>query len=264
MNPNSASHVQQSPINQILEYQKTKCPEIATELLIRYQPMVKMAAGKISKNRPDLFEDLYQVGQMALLRLFEQFDSMLGIQFEPYAMKSLIGHMKNYLRDKSWYIQVPRRIKEKGTQVQRAIDELTNLLERSPEIPEIANHLELSVEETIEILSSRDYYHYVSLDTPFTADDRSATIGELIGSPTDEYEDAINRMDLQEAMAHLKDEERRVLELAFEVGHSQRTIADELGISQMSVSRIQQRAIAKLQRIMGVNDKNMNITDSNQ
>jgi RNA polymerase sigma-B factor len=254
MNQNSASHAQQGQIDQILEYQKTKCQEIATELLLRYQPMVKMAASKISKNRPDLFEDLYQVGQMALLRLFEQFDSMLGIQFEPYAMKSLIGHMKNYLRDKSWYVQVPRRIKEKGAQVQKAIDELTKILERSPEIQEIANYIELSVEETIEILSSRDYYHYVSLDTPITADERSATIGELIGNNTNEYEDAINRMDLQEAMAQLKEEEQRVLELAFVVGHSQRMIADELGISQMSVSRIQQRAIVKLQRIMGVND----------
>jgi RNA polymerase sigma-B factor len=151
-------------------------------------------------------------------------------------------------------VQVPRRIKEKGTQVQKAIDELTKRLERSPEIQEIANYIELSVEETIEILSSRDYYHYVSLDTPITADERSATIGELIGNNTNEYEDAINRMDLQEAMVQLKEEEQRVLELAFGVGHSQRMIADELGISQMSVSRIQQRAIAKLQRIMGVND----------
>lgn len=254
MNPNAASHGQYDHINQILEYQKTKCQDIATALLIHYQPMVKMAAGRISRNRPDLFEDLYQVGQMAMLRLFEQFDSMLGIQFEPYAMKSLIGHMKNYLRDKSWYVQVPRRIKEKGSRVQKAIDELIIELERSPNIQEIANYIELSVEETIEILSSRDYYHYVSLDTPLTADDSSATIGEMIGNSINDYEDAIIRMDLQDAMSHLKQEERRVLELAFEVGYSQRTIADELGISQMSVSRIQQRAITKLKRVMEVND----------
>ncbi len=254
MNPYAASHDQYDHIGQILEYQKTKCQDIATALLIHYQPMIKMAAGRISRNRPDLFEDLYQVGQMAMLRLFEQFDSMLGIQFEPYAMKSLIGHMKNYLRDKSWYVQVPRRIKEKGSMVQKAIDALIIELERSPNIQEIANYIELSIEETIEILSSRDYYHYVSLDTPLTTDDSSATIGELIGSSINEYENAINRMDLQEAMSNLKQEERRVLELAFKFGYSQRAIADELGISQMSVSRIQQRAIAKLQRIMGAND----------
>ena len=104
-----------------------------------------MAAGKISRNRPDLYEDLIQIGQIALLRLFKQFDISLGVQFEPYAMKSIIGHMKNYLRDKSWYVQVPRRIKEKGIAVQQAVDELTVRLERSPRIDEIAEHMELSV-----------------------------------------------------------------------------------------------------------------------
>jgi RNA polymerase sigma-B factor len=254
MTPDWDYPAQQFPVRQILEYQRTKCQQTATELLVHYEPMVKMAAGKISKNRPDLYEDLYQVGKMAMLRLFEQFDSLLGIQFEPYAMKSLIGHMKNYLRDKSWYIQVPRRIKEKGPVIQKAVDDLTIRLERSPDILEIADYLELSIEETIEILSSRDYYHYVSLDTPLTSEEKSATIGELIGSPSDDYEDADNRLDLLQAMSQLKEQEQKVLELAFDAGQSQRKIADELGISQMSVSRIQQRAIAKLQRIMGVNN----------
>ncbi len=101
------------PVTLILEYQSNPNNEAATLLIEHYEPMVRMAAGKISRNRPDLYEDLYQVGQMALLRLFEQFDASVGMQFEPYAMKSIIGHMKNYLRDKSWYIQVPRRVKEK-------------------------------------------------------------------------------------------------------------------------------------------------------
>jgi RNA polymerase sigma-B factor len=96
-------------VSLIWEYQQTKDNEIATVLIRKYEPMVKMAAGKIARNRPDLYEDLYQVGQMALIRLLQQYDISLGIPFEPYAMKSMIGHMKNFLRDKSWYIQVPRR-----------------------------------------------------------------------------------------------------------------------------------------------------------
>lgn len=100
-------------IGLIWEYQQTQDNEIATVLIRKYEPMVKMAAGKIARNRPDLYEDLYQTGQMALIRLLKQYDINLGIPFEPYAMKSMIGHMKNYLRDKSWYIQVPRRIKER-------------------------------------------------------------------------------------------------------------------------------------------------------
>lgn len=146
----------------IIAYQDSPNNEIAEQLIKHYEPMVRMAAGKISRNRPDLYEDLMQVGQIALLRLFSQFDSSLGVQFEPYAMKSIIGHMKNYLRDKSWYVQVPRRIKEKGIAVQQAIDELTVRLERSPKVEEIAAQMALSVEETTEILAGRDLYHYVS------------------------------------------------------------------------------------------------------
>lgn len=230
----------------ILHYQKTGCNDTATVLLQQYEPMVKMAAGKMSRNRPDLFEDLYQVGQMSVLRLLKQFDFSLGVQFEAYMMKSVIGHMKNYLRDKSWYVQVPRRIKEKGNQIQQIIDTLTVRLERSPNVDEIAAEMGLSVEETIEILAGREYYHYVSLDTPLSSEDNGSTIGDVIGSLSDAYQLVETRLDLQEALVHLKPEEQKVLQLAYVEGQSQRTIAAQLNVSQMSVSRIQKRALDKL------------------
>ncbi|ANS75821.1 RNA polymerase subunit sigma-70 [Paenibacillus yonginensis] len=234
----------------IWEYQQTKDNEIATVLIQKYEPMVKMAAGKIARNRPDLYEDLYQVGQMALIRLLQQYDIGLGIPFEPYAMKSMIGHMKNFLRDKSWYIQVPRRIKEKGALVQQAIDELTVKLERSPDVKEIAEFLELSVEETVEVLAGRECYHYVSLDSPLSQDESAATLGELISHDANDYDTVEKRMDLQQAMSQLKEQEQKVLLLAFQEGQSQRAIAQKLGVSQMSVSRIQKRATEKLKQIM--------------
>lgn len=234
-------------------YKETACQETATALLLHYEPIVRMAVGKMSRSRPDLYEDLYQVGQMSLLRLFTQYDSTLDTPFEAYAMKSLIGHLKNYLRDKSWYIQVPRRIKEKGALVQRALDELTVKLERSPNIDEMAAYLELSTEETIEILAGRDYYHYTSLDTPLNSEGDSATIGDMIAGSTDEYQTLERRMDLEEAMTCLKEEEKKVINLIYQEGHSQRQIADQLGISQMSVSRIQKRAILKLKAVLTPN-----------
>ncbi|ALS26518.1 sigma-70 family RNA polymerase sigma factor [Paenibacillus cisolokensis] len=234
----------------IMEYQRNPSNELAARLIEQYEPMVRMAAGKIARNRPDLYEDLYQTGQMALLRLFAQFDVSIGMQFEPYAMKSIIGHMKNYLRDKSWYIQVPRRIKEKGIAAQQTIDELTVRLERSPKVEEIAEAMELSVEETLEILGGRDLYHYVSLDTPISEEDSPTTFGELIGSPDNDYDQVDKRIDLQTAMAQLKPEERQVLQLVFGEDLSQRLIADRLGVSQMSISRIQRRAIDKLKRLL--------------
>lgn len=234
----------------IWEYQQTQDNEIATVLIKKYEPMVKMASGKISRNRPDLYEDLYQVGQMALIRLLKQYDISMGIPFEPYAMKSMIGHMKNFLRDKSWYIQVPRRIKEKGAQVQHAIDELTVKFERSPNVQEIAEYLGLTPEETIEVLAGRECYHYVSLDSPLSQEDSGATLGELISSDVNDYDSVEKRMDLQQALNQLKDQEQKVLLLAFQDGESQRSIAQKLGISQMSVSRIQKRATEKLREII--------------
>jgi RNA polymerase sigma-B factor len=184
----------------IAMYQETGSNEVATSLLIQFEPMVKMAAGKMSRNRPDLYEDLYQVGQMSMLRLFKQFDTAQGVQFEAYMMKSVIGHMKNYLRDKSWYVQVPRRVKEKGGRIQNAIDTLTVRLERSPNVDEIAAEVELSVEETIEILAGREYYHYVSLDTPLSSEESGATIGDLLGTGKDEYQQLERKLDLEEAV----------------------------------------------------------------
>jgi len=233
----------------IAAYQETGCNEVATSLLQQFEPMVKMAAGKMSRNRPDLYEDLYQVGQMSMLRLFKQFDTAQGVQFEAYMMKSVIGHMKNFLRDKSWYVQVPRRVKEKGGRIQNAIDTLTVRLERSPNVDEIAAEVDLSVEETIEILAGREYYHYVSLDTPLSSEESGATIGDLLGTEKDEYQQLERRLDLEEAMGQLKLEERQVLHLAYVEGQSQRNIAQRLKVSQMSVSRIQKRALEKLRQL---------------
>ncbi|MEF3305195.1 sigma-70 family RNA polymerase sigma factor [Paenibacillus sp. GYB003] len=254
MSANPAWPSPDESVADIVEYQRNKTDELATALIRQYEPMVKLAAGKMSRNRPDLYEDLLQVGQMALLRLFDQFDAGLGSPFEPYAMKSIIGHMKNYLRDKSWYIQVPRRIKEKGAQLRQAVDELTVRLERSPNIEEIAQHLGLSYEETMEVFAGRELYHYVSLDTPVSEDDSAFTLGDLIGAETNEYDSVENRMDLADAVGKLKLEERQVLVLAFEHGLPQRAIADRLGVSQMSVSRILKRATDKLKTLLEEGD----------
>lgn len=255
MNLNSSTSQQNEMNAFIQEYQLTNSNEIATKLIIYYQPIVKMAAGKMSRNKPDLYEDLFQVGQMSMLRLFQQFDSTMGIPFEAYAMKSIIGHLKNYLRDKSWFIKVPRRIKEKGLMIQHAVDELTVTLERSPRMDEIAEHLDLTIEEAIEIMAGRESYNYVSLDTPLSNEDDSSTIGDLMGSQADDYQSFEMRADLEEALIKLKKDERIIIFLAYNEGQSQRQIAEQLGISQMSVSRIQKRAIGKLKELLA--DQNL-------
>lgn len=253
MTPNikSGSLSSEEVEGKLRHYQQTEDEDTATDLIRNYKSMVQMSARKLSRNRPDLFEDLFQVGQMSLLRSFQQYDVGLGHPFEAYAMKSLVGHMKNYLRDKSWYIQVPRRIKEKGAQVQKAIDVLTMELDRSPEIKEIAAYLELSEEETIEVLAGRDHYQVASLDVPLNQhEDSAASLGDIVTSNDNEFNLLDSRLDIEEAMQHLGEMERKIIHLVFHEGHSQRSIADQLEISQMSVSRVQRKAITKLKRYL--------------
>lgn len=231
-------------------YRSTGNKETAEALLKHYEGMIRMAAGRLSRNRKDMFEDLFQVGQMSMFRLFDSYDPSFSIPFEAYAMKSIVGHMKNYLRDKSWYVQVPRRIKEKGHALQQALDELSVKLERSPQVEEIAAHLELSEEETIQILVGWDCYQSLSLDTPLFAEEAGATLADMIREERDDYRMLEQRLDLEQAMDELKPEERQVLHLAYTEGRSQRHIAEELGVSQMSISRIQRRAMDKLRVLL--------------
>ncbi|OKO96754.1 sigma-70 family RNA polymerase sigma factor [Geobacillus proteiniphilus] len=233
----------------ISAYQQTKTEEAATALLVRFEPLIAAAAKKMARSRPDFYEDLFQIGRLSFLRLLDHYDPSQGASFESYAMKSLIGYMKNYLRDKAWYIQVPRKVKEKGSKVQQAIDELTVKLERSPTIDEIAGHLGLSVEETIEILAGRDHYQAVSLDAPVQDGEKDATtIGEFVADEANEIESLIERMDLEQAIGKLSEQERIVIDAIFRRGETQRSLAERLGVSQMTISRIQKRAIAKLKR----------------
>ncbi|KJE25861.1 RNA polymerase sigma factor, sigma-70 family protein [Geobacillus kaustophilus] len=233
----------------ISAYQQTKTEEAATALLVRFEPLIAAAARKMARSRPDFYEDLFQIGRLSFLRLLDHYDPKQGTSFESYAMKSLIGYMKNYLRDKAWYIQVPRKVKEKGSKVQQAIDELTVKLERSPTIDEIAGHLGLSVEETIEILAGRDHYQAVSLDAPMQDGEKDATtIGEFVADEANEIESLIERMDLEQAIGKLSEQERIVIDAVFRRGETQRALAERLGVSQMTISRIQKRAITKLKR----------------
>ena len=223
-------------VHLIEQYQQTKDNDIATVLIKKYEPMVKMVAGKIAESaRP--VRGFVSGWPNGINSSSAQYDISLGIPFEPYAMKSMIGHMKNFLRDKSWYIQVPRRIKEKGALVQQAIDELMVKLERSPDVNEIASHLDLPLRKRSKCWPDANaiiMYHWI----PLSQEETGATLGELISSDVNDFDSVEKRMDLQQAMSQLKEQEQKVLLLAFQEGQSQRAIAQRLGVSQMSVSRV--------------------------
>lgn len=208
--------------------------------------MVSSTARRLSRNRPDLYDDLYQVGQISLLRSLERYDQGLGSSFESFARKNMIGYMKNYLRDKAWNMPIPRWMKEKWFQVQRTIDELTLNQERTPSVAEIAQHINLSEGMTEKLLVGQTSVHVASLDAPLSNDDGELTLSEVIGSDAKELQAVETRLDFSKALSKLTEMEKSILHLNFIKGVSQRTIAHQLDVSQMTVSRMMKRALEKL------------------
>jgi RNA polymerase sigma-B factor len=233
----------------IFEYQKTKSKQLAEKLVVGYGHMAGAIARKLSRNHPDLYEDLFQEGQIALLRSLERYDRSRGSSFEAYAMKNMKGSMMNYLRDKAWVIPVPRWMKDHWVKVQRAIDKLTMEQENAPRIEEIARHIHLSVDLTKRILTGKAQYKITSFDSPIGFDGEY-TLSDLVGKEASEYRLFETQFDLQMALSSLSRKEKQILYLNYLEGVSQRTIAHRLGISQMTVSRISSQAIEKLKQIL--------------
>jgi RNA polymerase sigma-B factor len=232
----------------ILQYQKTKSKRLAEKLMIVYGHLAGATARKLSRNHPDLYEDLLQVGRLSLLRSLERYDRSHGASFEAYASKNIKGSIMNYLRDKAWMMPMPRWMKDHWVKVQRAVDELTMKKENTPSIQEVAHHTKLPVELTKKVLTSQTSYLVTSFDAPLDHGKGEYTLGDVIGEEAMEYQAVETRLDMGTALASLSEREKHILHLNFLEGESQRTIAHRLGVSQMTVSRIIRQALEKLKQ----------------
>jgi RNA polymerase sigma-B factor len=218
----------------------------AREALVeRFRPLATYLARRF-RGRAEQ-EDLEQVATLALLKAIDRFEPERGA-FVAYASVTIVGELKRHLRDTGWAVRVPRRLQEIGLQVSRAVDELTQELGRSPSVPELANRTGLSDDEVLEGLDVGSAYQAQSLDAPIGDDDGPAI--EL------SEEDASLAMledwaDVTEQLKELPERERRILYLRFFRNMSQSAIAEEIGISQMHVSRLLARTLSQLRDSAG-------------
>ncbi|MED0676535.1 sigma-70 family RNA polymerase sigma factor, partial [Aneurinibacillus thermoaerophilus] len=230
-------------VEQLRIYQETGSEEILTKILKNYQATVKKLASKMARDF-HLVDDLYQVGMLALLGAIKKFNNEVSQNFDAYALSTVIGKMKHYLRDKTWSIRVPRTIKEMGYHLQKTIDELTAELQRSPRISEIAQRLGISEEKVLEIMENKGNIHALSLDTPIKSDNNeqdSHTLMDMIPDQDPGFLDVDRKMDLAQLLEQLNDQQRQVIHYVYYEEWSQRQIGEKLGISQMQVSRILRR-----------------------
>lgn len=196
-------------------------------------------------------DDLAQTAAIGLIKAVDKFDPSRGVDFAGYAIPTIIGELKRHFRDRTWDIRVPRRLQELRLSISEANSALLQTLGRSPTVADIAAHLNLTEEEVLEGLEGARAYNAVSLSTPTGDGERATELGDMIGAEDAEYELAELRVALGPALASLDEREQRILTLRFYGNLTQSQIADQIGVSQMHVSRLLARALTKLRGQLG-------------
>lgn len=221
--------------------------EIQEKMVLQYKDLVESLAGKYSKNG-SIHEDLVQVGMIGLLAAVRRYDPTFGKSFESFAVPTIIGEIKRFIRDKTWSVHVPRRIKELGPKIKKATEELTADQQSAPSVAEIADHLNVSEEDILETMEMGRSYKALSVDRKIEADSEGSTVAllDLVGDSEDGYAKTDYKLILEKILPILSDREQSILKCTFFENMSQKETGELLGISQMHVSRIQRRALRKL------------------
>src|SRR5438874_3679884 len=198
--------------------------------------------------RGEQLEDLVQIGAIGLIKAIDRFDIDRGVELTTYATPNIIGEIKRHFRDKGWSVRVPRGLQELNVQLSKLIEEKTVELGRSPTIPELAKAAGVEEEAVVEALESGRAYSSVSLSTGGGAQDEEGELDPLesLGAEEPQYEISEDRAVLAPGFRVLDERERKILHLRFFKCLTQSQIAQQVGISQMHVSRLIRRSLEKI------------------
>ena len=207
-------------------------------------PLAQHLARRYS-GRGEPGDDLVQVAAIGLIKAVDRFEADRGVDFGYFAIPTIIGEIKRHFRDKTWAVRVPRRLQELRMEISAANDTLFHALGRPPTAADVAAHLKITEEEVLEGLEGARAYAADSLSTP-VGEDGGTELGDTLGADENEYELVDLRTSLGPAMAALDPREQRIVTLRFFGNQTQSEIAEQIGVSQMHVSRLLARALLKL------------------
>lgn len=216
------------------------------ELVRRFLPLARKLARRYSGAR-EPFEDLLQVASLGLVKAIDRYDGARGTAFSSFAVPTILGELKRYFRDLGWAVHVPRGAQEQAMKVEEAQHRLNSKTGRSPTVQQLAEYLELSIEEVLEALETSRAHHASSLDAPYDdGEGEAGTVVDRFGAEDRDLRLADDRLTIGAAARQLAARERQVLMLRFVEDMTQTQIAEQVGVSQMQVSRILRRALARL------------------
>lgn len=196
-------------------------------------------------------DDLVQVASVGLVKAIDGFDLERESAFSSYAMPTMLGELRRYLRDSCWAAHVPRSAQERALEVKGVIERLSRELGRSPTTAEMAAELKTTTEQVLEAVEAAGAYSAVSLDLPLGRDEdgAGATYADMIGEDDARFELIEYGAVIESTMVALPERERLILRLRFSEDLTQAEIAERVGISQMHVSRLIRRSLARLRTV---------------
>ena len=225
-------------------YAASRDPALRDELFEHYLPLARAVARKFSGRGVET-EDLEQVAGMALLKALERFDPARGFRFVTYAVPTITGDVRNYLRGKSGLMRMPRDMRQRLYQMTQERERFEREHLRTPTAVELSERMGIAPEEFLALLALRTQNEAVSLDTP-VGEEGDTQLSDLLGSTDDRFERMERSEWAQWLLSKVGDTERELLTLRYRDGLGQRETARRLGISQMQVSRLERRALSRL------------------
>ena len=230
-------------------WQRERDPRAREELAARFLPLARKLARRYGGSR-EPFDDLLQVASLGLIKAIDRYDADRGTAFSSFAVPTILGELKRYFRDLGWAVHVPRGAQELAVKVEEVNHRLTARHGRPPSMQALAQYMELPLEDVLDALETARAHHATSLDAPHDdSDGKSGSLVETFGRPDGRLISAEDRLTVCAAARTLSQREREILCLRFVEDLTQSEIAARVGVSQMQVSRILRRSVARLREL---------------
>ncbi len=229
------------------EYDKTKDRAIRDKLIENHLYIAKILSRKYGHKSGDN-DDIFQVACLGLMYAVERFDVSRGFQFDTFATPTIVGEIKRYYRDREWLIRIPRKVQDLNREINQVRALLEHKMMRSPTISEIAKYMEISEEDIIRAMESGHAYYPKSLSMEYESnqDGQEVTLMDLLGDADLGIENVGNIELIRKRIKNLNPIEKIIIEERFFEGKTQKEVAEIIGKSQMTVSRIEKKVMLKL------------------
>ena len=232
----------------LADYARTRDRDVMAQLVEGYLPLCRTIARKFRGQGVET-EDLEQVAAIALMKAIERFEPERGFKFTTFAMPTIAGEVRNHIRDKGGAIRVNRDTRSRLYQLHKVTERLTQELQREPSLKEIAAAMAVTPDELLALLDARDASDVMSMDAGMSSDEDAQKLEERLGVNDDGFERVEQQEWMKWVLQQVTPMERLLLEKRFIERLGQRETAKALGVSQMQVSRMERRILARLREM---------------